>query len=187
MEWRNMKKLLTLSIIHQRSRILLGMKIKNCSQLKKLLKGFTLVELLVVISIIAILSVIGITVFSGVQKNARDARRRGDINAIAKALEVNKGSLAYVTIDGTKFANNSVPIDSVNTTTGMTYCVLSNATLTAPTAITAAWTTAACPSGYSQITTAAGVTMVANATSWTVCASLEASSGTTAYCKSSSQ
>lgn len=50
-------------------------------------KGFTLVELLVVISIIAILSVIGITVFSGVQKNARDAKRISDIKAIANALE----------------------------------------------------------------------------------------------------
>ncbi|MBU1000240.1 prepilin-type N-terminal cleavage/methylation domain-containing protein, partial [Patescibacteria group bacterium] len=47
-------------------------------------KGFTLVELLVVISIIAILSVIGIVVFTGVQKGARDAKRKADINAIAK-------------------------------------------------------------------------------------------------------
>lgn len=53
-------------------------------------KGFTLIELLVVISIIAILSVIGITVFSNVQKGARDAKRRGDIDAIAKALEIYK-------------------------------------------------------------------------------------------------
>ena len=52
--------------------------------------GFTLVELLIVISIIAVLSVIGVTVFSGVQKSARDAKRRGDIDAIAKALEVYK-------------------------------------------------------------------------------------------------
>lgn len=49
--------------------------------------GFTLVELLVVISIIAILSVIGITVYSGVQKSARDAKRRGDLHALVLALE----------------------------------------------------------------------------------------------------
>ncbi len=51
-------------------------------------KGFTLIELLVVIAIIAILSVVGITVFTGVQKSARDAKRRGDIEAISKAYEV---------------------------------------------------------------------------------------------------
>lgn len=51
--------------------------------------GFTLVELLVVITIIAILSVIGITVFSGTQRGARDAQRRGDVEAISKAYEAN--------------------------------------------------------------------------------------------------
>lgn len=50
-------------------------------------KGFTLIELLVVISILAILSVIGLTIFSGAQRNARDGKRREDVNAIAKALE----------------------------------------------------------------------------------------------------
>ena len=62
--------------------------------------GFTLVELLVVISIIAVLSVIGVTVFSGVQKSARDAKRRGDIDAISKALEVHYGKCAEENLGG---------------------------------------------------------------------------------------
>lgn len=51
-------------------------------------KGFTLVELLVVISIIAVLSVVGMALFTSAQKNARDARRRLDIKAIHNALEM---------------------------------------------------------------------------------------------------
>lgn len=74
--------------------------------------GFTLVELMVVITIIAILSVVGVTVFSGVQKSARDTKRRVDVDAIAKALEVNKTS-SYQVLNDTWFANGKVPFDPV--------------------------------------------------------------------------
>lgn len=57
-------------------------------------QGFTLVELLVVISIIAILSVIGITVFSGVQKNARVSR------AVSNLDELNKVYTRYYIENG---------------------------------------------------------------------------------------
>lgn len=50
--------------------------------------GFTLFELLVVISIIAVLSAIGMTVFGNVQASARDAKRKQDLQAIATALEL---------------------------------------------------------------------------------------------------
>jgi prepilin-type N-terminal cleavage/methylation domain-containing protein len=50
-------------------------------------KGFTLLELLVVISIIGILMTLGVVAFSTAQKKGRDAKRRGDIKAIQAAFE----------------------------------------------------------------------------------------------------
>lgn len=50
--------------------------------------GFTLVELLVAIGIIAILSTIGLTVFSSTQSKARDSVRKNDLNTLATVLEV---------------------------------------------------------------------------------------------------
>ena len=49
--------------------------------------GFTLVELLISISIIAILSVVMVVSFSNAQKNGRDQRRIADLKAIQNAAE----------------------------------------------------------------------------------------------------
>ena len=51
-------------------------------------RGFTIVELLIVIVVIAILAAITIVGFNGVQARSRDSMRKADINALAKALEV---------------------------------------------------------------------------------------------------
>jgi len=53
--------------------------------MKKLL-GFSLIELMIVIAIIAILSVVGLAAYSGYIKKARDTNRLGDITIIAKAI-----------------------------------------------------------------------------------------------------
>lgn len=72
-------------------------------------RGFTLVELLVVISIVAILSVVGVVIYTGVQKSARDSVRKSDIEAISKALEVKYNNTGkYGDLDPTKPENTSL-------------------------------------------------------------------------------
>lgn len=50
--------------------------------------GFTLIELLVVISIIGLLASIILVGLNNSRKKARDAKRVGDLNQLAKALEL---------------------------------------------------------------------------------------------------
>ncbi|MEI6228843.1 MAG: type II secretion system protein [Candidatus Saccharibacteria bacterium] len=51
------------------------------------LRGFTIVELVVIITVMGILMVLGVVNLSSSQANARDAERKGDIEAIAMSLE----------------------------------------------------------------------------------------------------
>lgn len=77
-------------------------------------QGFTLVELLVVITIIALLSTIGFVSFTSAQTQAKNAKRRADIDAIAKAYESNAstnagGNSVYVALANGQFASGAIP------------------------------------------------------------------------------
>ena len=84
---------------------------KSLPNISKTPQGFTLIELLVVISIIAILAVVGITLFSGAQNKARDARRKSDIIAMSKAMEVNYvvGSGYPTAVSTAWFSDQAIP------------------------------------------------------------------------------
>lgn len=61
---------------------------KSSGHALSLSKGFTLMELLIVIVILGILTTIVASSFRSSQEKARDSRRKSDIEALAKAIEV---------------------------------------------------------------------------------------------------
>lgn len=82
-------------------------------------KAFTLVELLVVITIIAILSTIGLVAYGTFLKNARDARRQADLKFIQSALEEYHADQHYYpsgTTLGSSITNNTTPLKTYLTT-----------------------------------------------------------------------
>lgn len=54
----------------------------------KMKKGFTLVELLVVMSIIGVLAAVGLGSFTSAQTRGRDAERKSDLKQVSHALEL---------------------------------------------------------------------------------------------------
>lgn len=98
--------------------------------------GFTIVELLIVIVVIAVLAAITVVAYSGIQQRARDSVRAQDIDSIKKALllyQVDNGgvkatasyggsgpggwnlssSASWLSFLGSKYGK--IPIDPVNT------------------------------------------------------------------------
>ncbi len=85
-------------------------------------KGFTLLEMLVVIGIIAILVSLGFASYSTVQKKARDAKRQGDLKAAQQIMEqcYSVNSFQYPTISGTGTITATCPAPNTNITFTLT-------------------------------------------------------------------
>lgn len=99
-------------------------------------RGFTIVELLIVIVVIAILASITIIAYNGTQQRARDAQRASDIAMLTKALElfyIDNGRYPQISGSGSTTINNgwSTTADSswsnANTQTGVFYSSLTAA------------------------------------------------------------
>jgi general secretion pathway protein G len=58
-------------------------------------KGFTLMEILIAMAIIAILTAIGIVSYSSINRGARNAKRKSDIGQIQSALELYRSDFGY--------------------------------------------------------------------------------------------
>lgn len=152
-------------------------------------KGFTLVELLVVISIIAILAVIAIAIFSGVQSRARDARRQADVSSIAKALEAQKvaGSTVYPQIAGAWFAGGSVPAEPAGYVPQYSIVSANGTTAGKPTVWAVGTANPTAPAGTAVITVANTGSPAGAFTTFQVCALLENGTAPNIFCVPSSQ
>lgn len=134
------------------------------------MKGFTIIEILVAVSIIAILATIGVSVFQSAQGRSRDARRVSDLNTISKVLEVNKTSAGYQPLTSSQFSGDVIPQDPGNNVYCLVVGVTSNLTDTT-------WTPrTACPVGWTVIKKDTTEIPAANTASWRLCIAMEASS-----------
>lgn len=82
-------------------------------------KGFTLIEILIAIAIIAVLTAIGVVSYTSVNKNSRDAKRRGDIEQIRSALELYRADKGFYPSTGD--GSYTVASDLINVTDMTTY------------------------------------------------------------------
>ncbi len=153
-------------------------------------QGFTLIELLIVVSIVAILSVVAIALFSNVQADARDAKRKAELSAISNVLEVNKKSTGYQPIFYTEFGGNSFPGGtSPNQTNAQdpqnyAYCIAASSGVTNP-AASEFTTTPQCTNA--SFVLIGGATPAADSASYKICTRLENRGNPLVYCTTNVQ
>lgn len=88
--------------------------------MKQSTRGFTIVELLIVIVVIAILAAIGVVAYNGVLNRSNDAAIKSDINSFAKKIRLAEAETGALPLGG---AIRTGGVDSGDGTTfpGMTF------------------------------------------------------------------
>lgn len=98
-------------------------------------KGFTLVELAIVIAILGILALVAIPKYTDMVKQARSAEARAQLGSVRSAISIyyasNKGTFP-TSLSGTLFADGTVPFVEITTDSDGAVVVSSN--VVAPTA-----------------------------------------------------
>lgn len=99
--------------------------------MKRNRRGFTMIELLVVATIIAVLSAVGVVSFSRANIRARDGKRKADLEQVRSALELYRSDMGYypavaagslVSALNTGGYLNSTTVADPQTGTAYTYC-----------------------------------------------------------------
>lgn len=141
-------------------------------------KGFSLIELVVVLTILAILATIGLIQFIDINSRARDSARRADVYELATALEVNWKDHGYSSLQAAQFSSFQWKDPS-----GNAYCIASTP-LTSP--LTSEPWGSNCPEGFVPV--APGVPSEPF-TVWKICGFLEKPDPGSAhvFCRSSRQ
>ena len=102
-------------------------------------KGFTLIEILVTVSIIALLTSIGLVSYASFNRQARDAKRKADIEQIRGALELYRSDEGTYPLtadflfgssltEGTNTYLSKIPQDPQNSSSGRKYYYTSDGT-----------------------------------------------------------